>query len=164
MGYVGSYIWSLRRDVGNRPLLVPGAQVLLVDEAGRGLLQRRADLGVWELPAGSCEEGSSFTSTAVEELAEETGLLVEEADLVPFASLSDPALHVVEYPNGDVVHAFAICFAAYRWTGHLVPEPDEVTDVAFFDLADLPTPMHRPTEVALGLYREFLVDGRFRAR
>ncbi|MYV97152.1 NUDIX domain-containing protein [Streptomyces sp. SID3343] len=164
MGYVGSYIWSLRRRVGSRPLLVPGAHVLLVDEAGRGLLQRRADLGVWEVPAGSCEEGTTFVSTAVAELAEETGLSVEERDLVPFASLSDPAVNVVEYPNGDVVHAFTICFVAHRWTGELVLEPEEVTDAAFFDLADLPTPMHRPTEIVLGLYRDFTADGRFRAR
>lgn len=164
MGYVGSYIWSLRQKVGGRLLLIPGAQVLVIDADGRGLFQRRVDNGKWELPAGSCEEGSTFTATAIEELAEETGLHVETDDLVPFASLSDPAVHTVEYPNGDRVHAFAMCFVTHRWTGTPTPEPGEVAELGFFALDDPPRPLHTPTPVVLDLYRDWAADGRFRAR
>ena len=31
-------------------------------------------------------------------------------DLVPFATFSDPVAHLLIYPNGDQVHAFALCF------------------------------------------------------
>ncbi|MGW5365480.1 hypothetical protein [Actinopolymorpha pittospori] len=37
-------------------------------------------------------------------------------DLEPFACVSDPARHAVTYPNGDQVHAFALCFAVRTWS------------------------------------------------
>ncbi|KJS52569.1 NUDIX hydrolase [Streptomyces rubellomurinus subsp. indigoferus] len=164
MAYVGSYIWSLRQKVGGRRLLVPGAQVLLLDGDGRGLFQQRVDTGVWELPAGACEEDGGFADAAVREVAEETGLRVEKEDLVAFGSISEPAVHTLTYPNGDVTHCFALCFAARRWSGELAPGADEVRRALFRPLDDPPGPLHPPTRLALAMYREFLVDGRFRAR
>ncbi|NGO70432.1 NUDIX domain-containing protein [Streptomyces boncukensis] len=164
MSYVGSYIWSVRQAVGSELLLVPGAQVLLLDGAGRGLFQRRADSGVWEIPAGACEKGSDFAGTAVRELAEETGLRVDRADLVAFGSLSDPEIHTLTYPNGDVTHCFALCFLAETWSGELSPAPDEVAAAAFHPLTDPPGPLHPPTAVALEMLREFRATGRFQAR
>ncbi|WP_438484018.1 NUDIX domain-containing protein [Streptomyces sp. S186] len=164
MSYVGSYVWELRQKVGSRPLLLPGAQVLLLDAAGRGLFQQRADTGVWELPAGACEEGSDFAETARRELAEETGLYVAREDLEAFGTLSDPAVHTLTYPNGDITHCFALCFVARRWSGELSPGLDEVTRVRFRELTDPPRPLHPPTAVVLEMFREFGATGRFQAR
>lgn len=164
VSYTGSYLWSVRQHVGSRLLLVPGAQVLLLDDRGRVLFQQRADTGVWELPAGACEEGSDFTGTAVRELAEETGLRVERADLVAFGSLSDPRIHTLTYPNGDVTHCFALCFLARRWSGALRVGRDEVTRAEFRDPADPPGPLHPPTAVVLEMFRAFSSTGRFQAR
>jgi 8-oxo-dGTP pyrophosphatase MutT (NUDIX family) len=83
MTYEGSYLWDIRRQLGSRPLLMPGAQVLVVDEAEHLLLQRSRDSGLWELPAGAAEPGDSFRRTAARELHEETGLVVAEEDLHP---------------------------------------------------------------------------------
>ncbi|MGA4844492.1 NUDIX domain-containing protein [Streptomyces sp. G45] len=164
MTYTGSYIWSLRQQVGSRTLLVPGAQVLLLDADGRGLFQQRVDNGVWELPAGACEEGGDFADAAVRELAEETGLRVERDDLEAFASLSDPDVHTLTYPNGDVTHCFALCFVARRWTGELAPGADEVRQAAFAPLDAPPHPLHPPTAVVLALYEKYRTEGRFQAR
>ncbi|MGW1408641.1 NUDIX domain-containing protein [Streptomyces sp. NPDC002403] len=164
MSYTGSYIWSLRRQVGSRTLLVPGAQVLLIDSEGRGLFQQRADTGVWELPAGSCEEDGDFTDAAVREVAEETGLRLEREDLVAFGTLSDPRVHTLTYPNGDVTHCFALCFVARRWAGELSPGADEVRQALFRPLDAPPRPLHPPTEVVLSMYESFRVEGRFQAR
>ncbi|MFF8960052.1 NUDIX domain-containing protein [Streptomyces sp. NPDC014894] len=164
MSHTGSYIWTLRQSVGSRPLLVPGAQILLRDGAGRILFQQRADNGVWEIPAGACEEGSDFAGTAVRELQEETGLRVGREDLVPFGSLSDPDVHTLTYPNGDVTHCFALCFLARTWSGTLAPDPGEVVRAEFRDPDDAPAPLHPPTAVVLEMLREFDSTGRFQAR
>ncbi|MDK0523661.1 NUDIX domain-containing protein [Streptomyces sp. ML-6] len=164
MSHTGSYVWSLRRQVGSRKLLVPGAQVLLIDAGGRGLFQQRADNGVWELPAGACEEDGDFADAAVREVAEETGLRVERDDLVAFGSLSDPRVHTLTYPNGDVTHCFALCFVARRWSGALSPGADEVRRALFRPLDAPPRPLHPPTAVVLSMYERFLAEGRFQAR
>ncbi|GAA2264793.1 hypothetical protein GCM10010145_43840 [Streptomyces ruber] len=164
VGYVGSYVWSLRRVVGSRLLLVPGAQVLLRDDEGRVLFQQRADSGVWELPAGACEEDGDFADAAVRELAEETGLRVDRADLTAFGSLSDPGVHTLTYPNGDVTHCFALCFTAGRWSGELSPDRDEVVRAAFHGIDDPPRPLHPPTSAVLAMFREYRATGRFQAR
>ncbi|MEV7601329.1 NUDIX domain-containing protein [Kitasatospora sp. NPDC089797] len=164
MSYVGSYVWKLRRKVGSQLLLLPGAQVLLLDGEGRCLLQQRRENGLWELPAGACEEGATFTDTAVRELEEETGLRVDPEDLVPFASLSDPELHTLTYPGGDVAQCFALCFAAHRWSGELSPGLDEVVRADFFDPRNPPEPLYRATGAVLELYERFRSTGRFQAR
>jgi 8-oxo-dGTP pyrophosphatase MutT (NUDIX family) len=164
MSFAGSHLWHLRQVVGSRLLLVPGAQVLVFDDGERVLLQRESGFGRWCLPGGSCEEGQTFASAAAAELREETGLVVDEDALTPFACLSDPAVHVLRYPNGDRVHSFAMCFEARRWHGELRPEPGEVEELEFFELGALPAPMNPPTVVVLGLYAEFRRTGCFQAR
>ncbi|TCM49439.1 NUDIX domain-containing protein [Kribbella sp. VKM Ac-2568] len=95
---------------------------------------------------------------------EETGLQVDPDALVPFASLSEPELHVVDYPNGDRVHCFALCFEARHWTGELTPGDDEVLKTRFFDPTDVPDPLHPPTLTVLALHQTFLTTGEFQAR
>jgi 8-oxo-dGTP pyrophosphatase MutT (NUDIX family) len=164
VGHIGSYVWELRQKVGSRQLLLPGAQVLVLGAHGTALFQRRVDNGVWELPAGACEPGQSFADTAVAELFEETGILANSADLIAFASLSEPELHQLEYPNGDKVHAFALCFVLERWQGNVLPEKSEVSEIAFFPLTEVPSPTHPPTLEVIRLYRRYRETGAFQAR
>lgn len=164
MGHIGSYVWELRQQVGTRQLLLPGAQVLVLRTDGAALLQRRADNGLWELPAGACEPGHSFADTAAAELFEETGIRADPADLVAFASLSDPVLHQLQYPNGDRVHAFALCFCLTGWDGTVLPEESEVAEIAFFPLDRVPAPTHPPTLEVLRLYGQYVLTGAFQAR
>jgi 8-oxo-dGTP pyrophosphatase MutT (NUDIX family) len=161
MAFEGSYLWELRRRVGSRLLLMPGAQVLVIDDEDRILLQRSRDSGLWELPAGAAEPGDDFRTTAVRELFEETGLRVDAGELVPFASLSQADVHTLTYPNGDVLQCFALCFEARRWTGSLRPDTDEVLELAFF--RQPPDELHPPTRVVLGLYDAYRKTGLFQA-
>ena len=138
-----SYIKSLRDSVGSSLLLVPGAQVLVMRADGKILLQRRSDNGVWEIPAGSCEPGQSFRTAASNELLEETGIDASPESLVAFASFSDPAEHLLTYPNGDQVHAFALCFHL-QLTSDVEPKcgDGEVSEFRWVSPGALPEPIH----------------------
>jgi 8-oxo-dGTP pyrophosphatase MutT (NUDIX family) len=164
MGYVGSYTWQLRQLVGSRLLLMPGAQVILVDTAARILFQQRVDSSLWEIPAGAAEPGHSFAGTAVAEVREETGLVLAEEDLVAFGCLSDPAVHQLTYPNGDRMHCFAMLFEARRWSGSIEPDTAEVHAVMFADPATPPGPLQPQTKVVLNMYATFRTTGQFQAR
>jgi len=164
MTYVGSYLWRLRQAIGNELVLMPGAMVFVQREDGHVLLTQRADDGSWCAPAGAAEEGGNFSQTAVDELAQETGLVVAKADFIPFASLSEAELHTIRYPNGDVTHCFAMLFLARKWTGDPRPDGQETTAMMFAPLDAPPEPLHAPTAVGLGLLGSYLETGRFQLR
>lgn len=162
MSFADSYIGKLRERVGHEELLVPGAQVILL-RGESALFQRRVDSGEWEIPAGSAEPGQSFAQTAIAEVREEIGLDIDAADLTAFATFSDPEEHRLVYPNGDVVHAFALCFVTERWSGEPLPGDDEVADWAFHPLGDPPQPLKHSTRRVLEFYAEFTRTGAFQA-
>ena len=164
MSYPDSYLWRLRQAVGNDLVLMPGAMVALQREDGCVLLTKRADDGTWCLPAGAAEPGGSFARTAIDELAEETGVEVAERDLIAFGCLSEAELHTIDYPNGDVTHCFALLFLARAWRGDPRPDGEESTEAGFFDLGALPEPLHAPTEHALELLAAHLGSGTFQVR
>jgi 8-oxo-dGTP pyrophosphatase MutT (NUDIX family) len=161
--FADSYLGRLRARIGNDLVLMPGASVLVLDEGERVLLLRRSDDGSWCMPGGAAELGGSFLATCVDELFEETGLRVEPADAVAFASISEAETHTINYPNGDVTHCFALWFVVRRWTGELVVD-DESVDIGFFDRSELPAGVAGPSLLALDLYDRYLETGAFQTR
>ena len=130
-----SYIDEIRALVGNRPLILPGAAVVVLNAEGRVLLQRRADLDIWGLPGGFMEPGESLEQTARRELREETGL--EVGDLTLIGLLSGPEFFHV-YANGDQVYNVTAAYLAREPRGDLAADGIEGTAVQFFDPANLP--------------------------
>ena len=161
MPFEGSYLWRLRQKVGSTTVLHPGAMVFLEREDGAILFTRRVDNGLWCLPAGGAEEGSSFGDTAVTEVREETGVVVDPNDLVAFACLSEAALHTITYPNGDVTHCFAMLFLTRRWSGDPRPDDIETSEMLWADVTAPPAPLEPPAIEAISLYCDYLREGRF---
>ncbi|MEU2363703.1 NUDIX domain-containing protein [Streptomyces noursei] len=124
----------MRRDYEDDPnapaanSLVPAASAVVVDEAGRILLQRRRDNGMWALPGGVMHIGESLPDCAVRETREETGLEVEITGIV--GTYSNPR-HVFAYDDGEVRQEFSVCFLARPVSGGLAVS-EESTDVRWF--------------------------------
>ncbi|MFI6443535.1 NUDIX hydrolase [Kitasatospora sp. NPDC050543] len=128
-----------RRDYEDDPnapkpnSLVPAASVVVVDEAGRVLLQRRTDNGMWALPGGKMELGESLADCGIRETREETGIDVEITGIV--GTYTNPG-HVFAYDDGEVRQEFSICLRA-RPIGGTVRVSDESHEVAWFDPGEM---------------------------
>jgi mutator protein MutT len=129
------YILDLRKTLGSRPLIMAGAGVILINENNEILLQKRADNGCWDYPAGSMELGESFEECARREVCEETGLVCGRLEY--FMSLSGKDTFY-EYPNGDKVFLAAILYICRDFSGEMKIQENEVITQKFFPVDKLP--------------------------
>ena len=83
------YIQELRAFVGNMPLIMVGAGVLVFDAVYRLLLLRRSDNHLWGILGGAMEPGETLEETALREISEETGLEVRGMQLMDIYALLD---------------------------------------------------------------------------
>jgi 8-oxo-dGTP pyrophosphatase MutT (NUDIX family) len=130
------YVRELRGLIGTRLLLVPAVAALIRDEAGRILLQRRADDGCWNLPAGAVDPGESPADAVVREVREETGLRVRPVRVAGVFGGRDGFRH--RYSNGDEVEFTVVVFECEAVGGALEPEDDETAELGWFHLHDRP--------------------------
>ncbi|MDR1212733.1 MAG: NUDIX domain-containing protein [Propionibacteriaceae bacterium] len=102
-----------------RPIVIRRAARLLVRSQGLVLLQLDSDPGLdqvtwWTTPGGGLDAGESFAQAAVRELREETGLKVDQSDLI------GPVAHrFVRHGYSDEVLLQEEFFFALDW-----PRPD----------------------------------------
>jgi 8-oxo-dGTP pyrophosphatase MutT (NUDIX family) len=125
--------------------VVPAAYVLLRrTEAGAEqlLLQLREGTGYMDghwaaAAAGHVEAGESVFDAAVRETAEELGVRIDPADLVPLC-----AMHRTVAPHGPVDERVDFFVECRSWSGEpRLQEPDKSADLRWFDLNALPTPV-----------------------
>lgn len=143
---MSNYIMDLRKLVGHRPLIQVGAGIIVEDQNGRILLQLRHDNHCWGYPGGSIEIDETVEEAAKRELKEETGLEAHSLEL--FGVFSGKDLHYI-YPNGDEVSNIDIVFICKEYSGILVKQDDEVDELGFFSIDDLPTPLSPPIQKPL---------------
>ena len=106
-----------------------GAMAVVIAE-DKVLLIRRRDAEIWALPAGGIEANETVAEAAVREVKEETGVDVHLERLVGIYSS----------PNWFGGGNHTVVFAARPIGGDLVPQPEEVIDVDYFDPNSLPEP------------------------
>ena len=112
---MSDYIMDLRKIVGHRPLLQVGASVIVEDEKGRILLQKRSDNHCWGYAGGSVE---------LDETVED------------------------EVSNIDIVY---IC---RNYTGTLGKQENEVEELKFFALNEIPKKISPPIQKPLNQWIE----------
>ena len=120
-----------------------GVAAVVFDSAGRVLLGRRLDNGLWGLPSGHVEIGETIEEAAVREVREETDLTVKVTKLV--GVYSDPESQAFAYPGSEVVQFVTSCFRCEVVEGCPKADGEETSEVAFFAAENLPEgllPMH----------------------
>ncbi|MEU0083160.1 NUDIX domain-containing protein [Streptomyces sp. NPDC006274] len=133
-----------------------GVGVVVRDARRRVLLGLGHD-GQWELPGGKVDAGEGFEQTAARELAEETGLIADSADVRIGAVLVGVA--------ADLAHVTAAAYVE-RFTGAAeVREPDKIVRWQWFETDVLPAGLFAPSAAVLrSWFPELgLAEGAFRS-
>lgn len=140
---MGEYMMDMRGRVGHIPLIQCGASVIVENEKGEILLQRRTDNGLWAYSGGAVELYEQVEDAARRELWEETGLEAHSLELL--GVFSGEELRYT-YPNGDQVSNIDVVYLCRKYTGTLKCQRGEVEALAFFDPSALPAPLF-PTQL-----------------
>lgn len=135
------YIKELRKQIGSQPVIMVGANVIVVNGVSQILLQLRTDNNCWGMPGGSMELGESLEEVAKRELYEETNLIANELTL--FNVYSGEELYY-RYPHGDEVYNVVATFICRRYNGELMADKKEVSSLRFFSTDDLPSNISPP--------------------
>lgn len=145
------YFQFLRQYVGTKPLILPGSVVIVGNNNGEVLLQKRPE-GRWGLPGGLMNLGESFEEVAVREVLEETGVTIKSLTMLHVFSGQD---YYTKTPNGDEFYSVTAVFLTRDYEGQLKVDDDETLDVRYYQCDKLPEKM-------VGSHRQFI--NQFRDR
>ncbi|WP_119304634.1 NUDIX hydrolase [Dongia deserti] len=159
MEFSKSYLGKLRKIVGTRLVLIPGARIVVHDRLGRVLLELRKDFRCWGLPGGHQEVGDSTVETAIREVLEETGLKIKRPQV--FGIASDPRHETITFPNGDRTQSVAVLFHASKPRGKPKFDPRETLELDWFALEDLPASLMPNSARTLKAFRRYCMTGKF---
>ena len=121
-----------------RPLVGVG---VLIRSNERYLLMKRHNShgeGTWSPPGGHLEFGETLEQCAIRETREETSLLIED---VVFIGISN------DFFIAEDKHYITIWLEAKKIKGDaIINSPDELTEIGWFKLNELPAPLFLPLE------------------
>ena len=152
--YMG-YIEEMRSLVGNRPLILVGSHVIILNKNNEVLLQLRSDYNFWGIIGGALECGETLEEAAKREVYEETGLIVKQ--LEPFQNFSGKEFFNI-YPNGDQVHGVLVTYICRDFEGTLRIDHAESKELQFFPIHDLPTNIGSVHKLVLDTFLKNNID------
>jgi 8-oxo-dGTP pyrophosphatase MutT (NUDIX family) len=143
--HADGYVKWLRSHVGHQLIYLVYTTSLVLDEAGRLLVQRRYDFDWLSVPGGVLEVNEGLRTCAIREVREETGIEMAVKRVV--GVFSHPDFNLL-YPNGDQVQQWTVCVAGRAAGGSLDADGRETLDVCWMDV-DEALPMLPPAYQAM---------------
>ncbi|MEK4229651.1 NUDIX hydrolase [Solibacillus sp. FSL H8-0538] len=147
------YYKYLRQYVGTKPLILPGSVVIIQNESGEVLLQKRPE-GKWGLPGGLMNLGESFEKVAEREVFEETGLHIRNLKLLHVFSGDE---FYMKAPNGDELYCITAVFITKDVDGHLQIDPSETLEVRNFKCTNLPEKMVESHRKFINMFKDEII-------
>jgi ADP-ribose pyrophosphatase YjhB (NUDIX family) len=144
---ISPHLAGVRAKVGSDLLMLPSVSGFVFDAAGRALMARHGDVGLWASPGGGVDPDERPEAALVRELQEELTINVAVRGLI--GVYGGPEFRTV-YPNG---HQCAYVIAVYGCvieSGTPTPDGDEITDARWVtepEIADLTTTAWMPLVV-----------------
>ncbi|ROO88778.1 mutator protein MutT [Actinocorallia herbida] len=127
-----------------------GVGGMVFDAGGRVFLARRGakarnEAGTWEFPGGGVEFGERMADAVQREFAEEYGMEIEPTDLLGVFDhiLADEGQHWVS----------ATFLAEHTGGEPAIREPEKCSEIGWFGLDALPSPLSRITVENVAAYR-----------
>lgn len=155
-GYPVFFRMSLDPRIAHIPFMQTGAALIVRNENGEILLQKRSDNKKWGLPGGCKDLGERLEDTAVRELFEETGIKLEVEDLILIAALSGERRRKT-YPNGDIVDNVSIIYLVDVSSEEIdIKMNDESIELRFFSIDNLPPTEFIHDDDEIDAYIEYL--------
>ena len=151
------YISDIRNKVGNDPIFMPSSGGCIYKD-GKILLQKRKDDGEWAFHGGCLELGETFYQCLVRELKEELNIDIKKA--TPIGVLSGQKENHI-YPNGDEIFGIDMVYMIDEFEGVPTPDNDEVVDLKWFSMENLPENIHKPDVNFIPLVRNYLNHNGF---
>ena len=153
---MNEYIKNMRKLIGNERLMIVGASVI-IHRDDMLLLQKRRDNGCWSYHGGGIELGENVEDAAKRELFEETGLTAKSIKLFGVFSGKDGFF---TYPNGDMVSVVDVVYLCDDFSGEMINNTDETTDLQWFHINSMPDNLSPPTRLVLARCVELLKERR----
>ena len=113
--------------------LIPASNLLVVNDEGAILLQRRRDTGQWALPGGAQDIGETAGQCAVRECQEETGII---AEITGFLGVYSNPAHIVAYTDGEIRQQYENAYIGRPLSGQPTIN-DEADGVSWVQPSDL---------------------------
>ena len=141
---VDDYLEYIRGKVGHDLVMFNGVICAILDEAGRVLLQRQMYSADWGFPGGYMNLGESAAESAVRNIREEIGMVVEIDALQGVYTKYYEA-----FDNGDRMQPILHMFIGHAVGGRVIEPTDESGAVAWFELSKAPALFNRQHQDAL---------------
>jgi len=129
-----NYVSSIREKIGHDLLILTGANVIILDDNNRVLLQKRKS-GSWGLLGGLLEIGETLEDTAIREVYEESNLKISDLHLVNV--FSGPKYHF-KLDNADEIYVITSVYYTREFKGELIADNNESLELQFFKMHELP--------------------------